>query len=120
MAELKAVQALTLEDFIKVYRPDGLGHIVIDDFEGKSTDISFSEVVCDICNAEIIQPEDDPYRATVFVLDGYALCEKCMHTAEDEGEEPSLLIEALEDYRRWFDGDDPSDIEKTLSIIRSP
>jgi hypothetical protein len=27
-----------------------------------------------------------------------------------------LIIEALEDYRRWFDGDDESDIEKRRSI----
>ena len=107
--------AFTIEEFIRAFRPDGLGHIRMEDGEGKEVfNVTFEEIVCDLCNCELVQPEDEPFKKVVFVLDGYALCEDCHNTTHGEGEDPSLsfslntslAVEALADYRRRFEGDD--------------
>lgn len=95
MAELNEVQAYTLEDFIRSFRPDGLGHIIIEDFEGIASGIAFEEVVCDLCNVEIVQPEEKPFKPVIFLTDGCGLCEDCMQRMEDEGEKPSLPFSLL-------------------------
>lgn len=67
------IKEYTLKEFIKAFREDGYGHIVIDNKE----DIKFKEVICDICNHEILEDEENNLKKVVFVLDSYALCEKC-------------------------------------------
>ena len=79
------MKSYTLREFIEAYRPDGLGHIVLD-FGDEVTDIPFTEVICDICNAEITQPDDEPDRKVVFVLDTDALCENCAQSHRDDDE----------------------------------
>jgi len=116
--------AFTAKEFIRAFRPDGKGHITIEDGAGSEvSDVSFDEIVCDLCNAELIQPKDEPNKKIVFVLDGYALCHECRESVAREGESPlhahpntELVIEALEDYRRWFDGADDADTEKRGAI----
>ena len=57
----------------------------MDDGQGKEVfDITFEEIVCDICNCEIVQPEDDPLKKVVFVLEGYALCEECRERLRED------------------------------------
>jgi hypothetical protein len=120
--------AFTIEEFIRAFRPDGLGHIRMEDGEGKEVfDVTFEEIVCDRCNCELVQPEDEPFKKVVFVLDGYALCEDCRNATHGEGEDPSLLfslntslaVEALTDYRRWFEGDDEADAAMRKKIDRA-
>lgn len=67
----------TLAEFIKEIRPDGLGHIIVED-----TDIPFEEVICDFCNDEIRQPDEEPAKKVVFVEDNWAACDKCRKEAE--------------------------------------
>ena len=66
------MKGYTLKGFIKVYRPDGRGHIVIED-----VDIAFDEVVCDICNDLIAQPKDEPNKVVIYVDEGWGICPKC-------------------------------------------
>ena len=63
----------TVDEFIRATRPDGKGHIYLD---GKEI-AAFEEVLCDLCNAEIIQPEDNPDEPVVFCLPGVAWCRAC-------------------------------------------
>lgn len=74
----------TVEEFIQDTRPDGMGHIKISDMSDDApvTDIPFSEVVCDYCNAEITQPEDEPQKEVVHVLGTYAICDDCYEDTE--------------------------------------
>ena len=66
------MKGYTLKGFIKEYRPDGKGHIVVGD-----DDISFDEVVCDICNDLITQPEEEPDKNVIYVDEGWGVCENC-------------------------------------------
>lgn len=63
----------TVEEFIRATRPDGLGHIY---FNGEHI-AAFEEVVCDSCNAEIIQPEDATEELVVHVWADRAWCQEC-------------------------------------------
>ena len=88
------VMAFTVEEFVRAFRPDGLGHIRIEDGEGgEVSDITFEEIVCDLCNCEVVQPEDDPFKKVVFVLDGYALCEECRKRIR--GDESPLHVQQV-------------------------
>ena len=121
--------AFTTEEFIRAFRPDGFGHIGMQDGEGKGVfDIPFEEIICDVCNGEIVQPEDEPLKKVVFVLDGYALCEDCNNARqgeEQDAQDPSLslnaelVVEALTDYRRWYDGADEGDTAMRRNIDRA-
>ena len=73
----------TVAEFIAAFRPDGMGHIVVE-CDGEVTDIAFDEILCDLCNRQISQPEEDPFRRVVFVLDDFALCEQCKERVEEE------------------------------------
>ena len=88
------VMAFSVEEFIRAFRPDGLGHIRMKDGEGEELfDVTFEEIVCDICNCEMVQPEDNPLKKVVFVLDGYALCEECRERIRED--ESPLHIQQL-------------------------
>ena len=63
----------TVEEFIRATRPDGLGHIY---FNGEHI-AAFEEVICDACNANLVQPEDKPEEFVVFSLLDRAWCKKC-------------------------------------------
>ena len=67
------VSKYTVAEFIRATRPDGKGHIYLDGDEIAE----FEEVICDCCNAEIIQPEDKPDELVVFCLPGVAWCKEC-------------------------------------------
>lgn len=64
----------TLKEFIKEIRGDKPGYIKVFD----NDPIYFNEVICDICNVEITQDENDLNKKVVFVLDTYALCQDCI------------------------------------------
>jgi len=90
----RQIMAFSVEEFIRAFRPDGLGHIRMEDGEGDEVfDITFEEIVCDLCNCEMVQPEDDPLKKVVFVLDGYALCEECRERIRED--ESPLHIQQL-------------------------
>ncbi len=63
----------TVDEFIRATRPDGKGYIYLD---GEKI-AEFEEVICDCCNADIIQPEDQPDELMVFCIPGMAWCRKC-------------------------------------------
>lgn len=67
------VTLYTVEEFIRATRPDGLGHIYVDDVDCGG----MSEVLCDCCNAEIVQPENSPGELVVFCIPGAAWCKDC-------------------------------------------
>jgi hypothetical protein len=67
------MKAYTVSEFKNHFRKDGVGHIVV----GGDKDISFDDVICDICNAEIKQPKDEPDKKVVHIDGSYALCEIC-------------------------------------------
>jgi len=67
------VSKYTVAEFIRATRPDGKGHIYLDGDEIAE----FEEVLCDCCNAEIIQSEDKPDELVVFCLPGVAWCKEC-------------------------------------------
>jgi len=93
MRAMTEIQGYTVPEFIATFRADGLGHIVVEVGEDV-TDISFPEILCDLCNDEITQPEEEPFQKVVFVLDGYALCE-CCHRRIREEENSSLHFQQL-------------------------
>ena len=66
------MKGYTLKGFIKVFRPDGKGQIVVGD-----DDIAFDEIVCDTCNDLITQPEDEPDKKVIYVDEGWGICIKC-------------------------------------------
>ena len=67
------VTMYTLDEFIRATRPDGLGHIYVDGMDCGG----MSEVLCDCCNAEIFQPEDEHQALVVFCIPGAAWCKDC-------------------------------------------
>jgi len=69
------VVSYTRAEFVRAFRPDGKGYIFVDDEQVAA----FREVLCDLCNFEIVQPEDDPDRLVVHVLANNAWCEKCFN-----------------------------------------
>lgn len=66
------MKGYTLKGFTKEFRPDGRGHIIIE-----GDDISFDEVVCDLCNDLIAQPEEEPDKLVIYVDTGWGICSKC-------------------------------------------
>ena len=67
------VVGYTVAEFIEATRPDGQGHIYLDD----QPIAAFEEVLCDCCNAEIVQPQDEPEALEVFALMDRAWCREC-------------------------------------------
>ena len=63
----------TVDEFISATRPDGLGHIYVDGVDCGG----MSEVLCDCCNANILQPEEKPDALLVFSIPGAAWCTEC-------------------------------------------
>jgi len=66
------MKSYTLKEFIEAERPDGKGHIAVN-----GNDISFDEVLCDVCNKVIVQPENDPDKKVIWIEDTWGLCEEC-------------------------------------------
>jgi len=79
------------------YRPDGLGHMGVSGMDangnavGEPWSTTFTEVICDFCNAEIslkIEVGGEVCDNIVIASDGYALCEDCGEKAlESEAKE---------------------------------
>ncbi|MDD4869556.1 MAG: hypothetical protein PHR77_03260 [Kiritimatiellae bacterium] len=63
----------TAGEFIRATRPDGLGHIYFND----EHIVAFEEVICDCCNKELIQPEDEPDKHVIHVWADRAWCRQC-------------------------------------------
>ena len=63
----------TVEEFIRATRPDGLGHIYVDAVDCGG----MREVLCDSCNKEVIQPENEPDKPMVYVSADRAWCREC-------------------------------------------
>ena len=68
------IEEYTLKEFIKKFRPKGLGVIKV----GAEDPIYFKEVICDICNKEVLQPNKKPNQKVIFVIYNYALCSECI------------------------------------------
>jgi hypothetical protein len=76
----------TVKEFKEKYRPDGKGHQIIGDH-----DTPFDEVVCDICNAEIVQPENEPDKKVIWMDSVGAYCENCKD--DEAGKKRLRLLE---------------------------
>ena len=63
----------TVKEFIRATRPDGFGHIYVDGLDCGG----MSEVLCDSCNKEILQPEDEPGKLVVHLWENMAWCQEC-------------------------------------------
>jgi hypothetical protein len=73
MVKGEEAYSYTVEEFIRATRPDGLGHVYVDDIHCGA----FREVLCDCCGDEIVQPEDNAQETVVFTIPGFAWCKKC-------------------------------------------
>lgn len=67
------VESYTLAEFISATRPDGKGYI----FFNEEKIAEFEEVLCDCCNAQIVQPDNEPDKLVVHVLANNAWCTRC-------------------------------------------
>lgn len=72
----------TVSEFMKKFRPDGKGHISHIRFDDGGKDITFDEIVCDVCNKEIVQSSDMNEKVIWFTEDSkgsgkWALCSDC-------------------------------------------
>ena len=74
------------------YRPDGVGRMGVSSIDangkpvGDPWETTFTEVICDFCNAEIsptIEVGGQTVDNIVIASDGYALCEDCGEKALD-------------------------------------
>ena len=73
----------TLKEFIQKFRPDGKGHI----WFNEEHIAEFEEVLCDSCNKQIMQPENEPDKKVVFMPDdAHAWCEDCFKEFGSETE----------------------------------
>ena len=109
------ITAFSVEEFIRAFRPDGLGHIRMEDGEGEEVfDSTFEEIVCDLCNCEIVQPEDDPLKKVVFVLDGYAICEECRERIRED--ESPLHVQKLKGGGKKME-DENYDNTETATLV---
>jgi hypothetical protein len=63
----------TVEEFIKATRPDGFGHLY---FNGEHI-CAYTDILCDACNKELVQPEDDPEKLVIHVWADRAWCQEC-------------------------------------------
>ena len=70
------MESLTIQEFIRKFRPQGYGIISVGD-EQQQNIIKFQEIICDSCNAEITQLKEDLNKKMVFVVDTDAYCEEC-------------------------------------------
>ena len=98
------MEKLTYTKFIRKTRPTGQGHITIQGGDGKTSTITFSEVVCDLCNAEIVQyPDkirDDGFLENPIYLDGsYAICESCHNKIAQEKKQDDKFGSEQEIYQ---------------------
>lgn len=66
-------ELMTVDEFKKKYRPDGVGRMFING----ELFAEIPEIICDFCNAEIKQPEGEPDKQVVICFPGYAICETC-------------------------------------------
>lgn len=76
------VASYTVAEFIKGTRPDGMGHIY---FDGEEI-AAFDEVICDLCNKDIVQPADKPEELVVHEFAGMAWCGECFERWRNEKE----------------------------------
>lgn len=67
------MKKLIMEEFKKQYRPRGYGEIVVSNDKGEILSYScVEEVICDVCNKEIVEPEMIWMPNTSWVM-----CEEC-------------------------------------------
>lgn len=81
---------MSFTDWMRRYRPDGIGRIAVGQCDanmkpiGKQDVITFTEVVCDFCNAEIFPKRKDGTETVIGMQFNNSLCEEC--TAKQEKE----------------------------------
>jgi hypothetical protein len=63
------------------FRPDGLGHIVITGGVNPPEDIAFTEIVCDLCNADAGAAANGS-EGRIYFDGSDSLCEECGRKAE--------------------------------------
>lgn len=79
---------MSFTDWMRKYRPDGIGRISVGGCDekmqpvGKQTVVEFTEVVCDFCNAEILPKRKDGTETVIGMQYNNSLCPSC--TAEQE------------------------------------
>ena len=88
---MKAI-AYRFRDWMRKYRPDGKGRIVVGGYSvgqcgelvpEDTKEITFTEVVCDFCNAEIPPTDGEGRESTVYVSDNNALCAQCASQSKE-------------------------------------
>ena len=69
-------------DWMKTFRPDGLGHIIITAGDGPPEDIAFDEIICDIFNGDAGADGEDGSEGRIYFDGGDSLCAVCGPKAE--------------------------------------
>jgi len=71
-------------DWMKKYRPDGVGRCFIQGLDDGMNPAGipelvseFTEVICDYCNAEITPKDDEGNESFVWSDDNYSICKSC-------------------------------------------
>ena len=62
---------LTIPQFMREFRPDGKGRMLLDN----EVISEFTEIVCDLCNAEI--NDEEGKETHIYISRGYGICEDC-------------------------------------------
>ena len=121
------MEKLTYTKFIRKTRPTGQGHITIQGGDGKTSTITFSEVVCDLCNVEIVQyPDkirDDGFLENPVYLDGsYAICEDCYNKSkakEDSGAKWESEEEIYKECDRRMEENDKKLVNDGFKVLKT-
>ena len=66
------------KEFMDHFRPSGFGSIKV----VNEDPIYFTEILCDLCNKEIIQDPKDPDKKIIFVTGTYALWCDCLDAVQ--------------------------------------
>ena len=74
----------TRGNWMATFRPDGVGRIVIES-SGQTEIIEFTEIVCDLCNADAGVDHEDGVEGRIYFTGSDSLCESCGLTVPKEG-----------------------------------
>jgi len=84
------IEQYTFDEWMVNFRPDGVGKISIGSFPGKIDTVTFTEVCCDFCNAEIVRDvreKENTRQSILHVLSGWTICEECAEQYKSEMKE---------------------------------
>jgi hypothetical protein len=79
---LPGMKKYKFSEWMRAFRPDGLGRISVGAQQEDGTwatayQSSFTEVICDFCNAEIPPKDEDEKESVLFASSSYAICAGC-------------------------------------------